>query len=165
MAIAASVAGLLDLRLPVHLLPPNPLRHHLRQERRRARTGLRIAKPRAIAHAALSIAMAMLVLDPVAQAAPLLPGDPEAGKTLVLRQACGSCHQIPRLQEATGVVGPSLAGIADRVYLAGHILNTPDAMIAWLRDPQALKPGNPMPATGLTEHEAGDIAAYLFTLK
>ena len=92
-------------------------------------------------------------------------GDPKAGITVITRQACGSCHQIPGVQQAIGLVGPPLGGIAARVYLAGHILNTPDNMIMWLRNPQAVAPGNPMPDTGLDEKQARDVAAYLYTLR
>jgi cytochrome c1 len=38
-------------------------------------------------------------------------------------------------------------------------------MTAWLRDPQAIVPGNAMPNVGLTEKDARDVAAYLFTLR
>lgn len=94
-----------------------------------------------------------------------VPGDPKAGVGIIIRQACGSCHQIPGVQQAIGLVGPPLGGIAARVYLAGHILNTPDNMITWLRFPQTVVPGNPMPDMGLDETEARDVAAYLYTMR
>ena len=37
-------------------------------------------------------------------------------------------------------------------------------MIAWLRYPQAIVPGNAMPDMGLDEEQARDIAGYLYTL-
>ena len=92
-------------------------------------------------------------------------GDPKAGVNIIIRQACGSCHQIPGVQQAIGLVGPPLGGMAARVYLAGRLLNTPDNMITWLRNPQAVVPGNAMPNTGLNETEARDVAAYLYTLR
>jgi cytochrome c1 len=38
-------------------------------------------------------------------------------------------------------------------------------MIAWLRNPQKILPGNAMPDMQLTQEQARDIAAYLYTLK
>jgi cytochrome c1 len=51
-----------------------------------------------------------------------------------------------------------------RVYVAGVLRNTPDNMMAWLRDPQRVVPNNAMPDLGLNEQQARDIAAYLFAL-
>jgi cytochrome c1 len=39
--------------------------------------------------------------------------------------------------------------------------NTRDNLAAWIRTPQAFKPGVPMPNLGLSANEATDIAAYL----
>ena len=94
-----------------------------------------------------------------------VPGDADAGVSTITRHACGSCHQIPGVQAANGLVGPPLGGVAARVYLAGHLLNTPDNMILWLRKPQAVFPGNAMPDLGLSDKEARDVAAYLYTLR
>ena len=38
-------------------------------------------------------------------------------------------------------------------------------LTAWLRDPPALDPATAMPALGLSEPEAHDVAAYLYTLR
>jgi cytochrome c2 len=92
-------------------------------------------------------------------------GNAEAGVSTITRHACGSCHQIPGVQAANGLVGPPLGGVAARVYLAGHLLNTPDNMLLWLRNPQAVFPGNAMPDMGLSDKEARDVAAYLYTLR
>jgi cytochrome c1 len=37
-------------------------------------------------------------------------------------------------------------------------------MVTWLRDPQEIVPGNAMPDMGLSEEQARDITAYLYTL-
>ena len=92
-------------------------------------------------------------------------GDPSVGIDTITRHACGSCHVIPGVQASTGLAGPSLQGIAARMYLAGKLQNTPDNMIAWLRAPQGVAPGTAMPDMGLREKEARDIAAYLYTLR
>jgi cytochrome c1 len=43
--------------------------------------------------------------------------------------------------------------------------NTPENLVRWLRDPQKLNPRTAMPDLGVTERDAQDIAAYLYTLK
>jgi cytochrome c2 len=92
-------------------------------------------------------------------------GDPQHGSTLIQQYGCGSCHTIPGISDADGLVGPPLTRMGSRVYLAGVLRNTPENMIAWLRDPQAFVPGNAMPNVGLDEPNARDVAAYLATLR
>lgn len=43
--------------------------------------------------------------------------------------------------------------------------NTPDNMIHWIRYPQSVVSGNAMPNLGVTDQDAHDIAAYLYTLR
>lgn len=71
---------------------------------------------------------------------------------------------VPGVKLARGRVGPSLAGIAHRQIIAGFFQNKPDTMIAWLRDPQKMLPGNAMPDTGLSTRQARLVADYLYTL-
>ena len=52
-----------------------------------------------------------------------------------------------------------------RVYIAGMLRNSPENMIAWLENPQAIVAGNVMPRMGLNRNQAQDIAAYLDTLR
>jgi len=59
--------------------------------------------------------------------------------------------------------GPSLAKIATRSEIAGHFANTPQNMVQWLQHPQQLLPGNGMPDMGVTDSDARNIAAYLYT--
>ena len=92
-------------------------------------------------------------------------GDPHRGKALVTQAGCGSCHQIPGVAAGVGLVGPSLAKFGQRTMVAGVLSNTPDNLVRWLRDPQRVVPGNAMPQTGLSEGEARDVAAYLYTLR
>jgi cytochrome c len=91
--------------------------------------------------------------------------DAAVGKRLVTQHQCGACHAIPGVQGAGGDAGPSLEGFGRMSYIAGRIPNQPRQLIAWLRDPPAMKPGTAMPALGLTEQEAGHMAAFLATLK
>lgn len=50
-----------------------------------------------------------------------------------------------------------------RVYVAGRLANTPENLIKWIRDPGAVDPSTVMPAVGIDEAGARDIAAYLYT--
>ena len=92
-------------------------------------------------------------------------GHADAGEAAIGRYGCGSCHEIPGIAGATGKVGPALGGIATRAEIAGLLANDPTNMIAWLRHPQHILPGNGMPEQGVTERDGRDIAAYLYTLK
>jgi cytochrome c1 len=92
-------------------------------------------------------------------------GDPERGKEAVRQKGCPSCHAIPGIREATGVVGPALDRFAERVYVAGVLPNTSANLIAWIRNPPGIDPLTAMPASGMSEAEARDVAAYLYTLE
>ena len=91
-------------------------------------------------------------------------GNVDRGRTLIAASGCGSCHMIPGVVRARGLVGPPLGGIADRAYIAGVLPNTEGDMIRWLRDPPAVAPRTLMPNMRLTERDARDIAAYLYQL-
>jgi cytochrome c len=99
------------------------------------------------------------------QAAALTGGDPGRGKASIRKYGCDTCHTIPGIETARGLVGPSLAQVASRVYLAGRLTNTPGNMIRWIQHPQQVDPGQVMPEMGVSEREARDIAAYLYTLR
>jgi cytochrome c len=103
--------------------------------------------------------------DDAATARALTHGDPDRGKLAIRRHGCGTCHEIPRVGGATSHVGPSLDGVGSRLYLAGRLANTPDHLMEWIRFPQAVVPGNVMPDMAVTEGDARDIAAYLYTLR
>jgi cytochrome c1 len=47
---------------------------------------------------------------------------------------------------------------------AGILENNAENMAAWIRNPQAIKPGALMPSLGLSEQEIRYIVAYLQTL-
>ena len=42
--------------------------------------------------------------------------------------------------------------------------NKPDNLVSWIHDPQMVDSATAMPKTGVTERQARDIAAYLYTL-
>ena len=88
----------------------------------------------------------------------------DRGKVALRQYACTTCHLIPDIVGAYAPVGPPLERIATREYLAGVIPNTPENMVRWLRFPQKIDPLTAMPDLGVTERDARDIAAYLYTL-
>ena len=58
---------------------------------------------------------------------------------------CGGCHVVDGVDGMVGVVGPNLTHFGLRTTFAGAILRvTDDNLRAWLRNPQAVKPGNDM---------------------
>lgn len=98
-------------------------------------------------------------------AAMLTGGDPQRGRIALRDYGCAACHTIPGVPGADGLVGPPLAGIADRLYIAGVLPNTPGNLMAWIREPQDIDPLTAMPSTGVTAGDARDIAGYLYTLR
>jgi len=99
------------------------------------------------------------------EAAALTGGDPSRGPDLLRKYGCQSCHTIPGVVGANGLVGPPLAGIASRSYIAGVLPNAPDNMLRWIQDPKGVDAKTAMPNTGVTPSDARHIAAYLYTLK
>jgi cytochrome c len=92
-------------------------------------------------------------------------GDAARGSRLVAQYGCGSCHVIPGVPGAHGAVGPPLIAFAHRAYIAGTLRNEPGSLVRWIRFPQSVEPGTVMPDLGVTEPDARDIAAYLYTLE
>lgn len=92
-------------------------------------------------------------------------GDARDGRRTIRETGCGSCHVIPGVRGADGMVGPPLTAWARRTYLAGHLPNTPENLVRWLKDPPAIEPHTAMPALGLDDREARNVAAYLYTLR
>ena len=92
-------------------------------------------------------------------------GSSKNGAALIAQYGCGSCHIVPGVAGANGLVGPPLTHMGRRVYIAGMLRNSPENMIAWLENPQAIVAGNVMPRMGLNRNQAQDIAAYLDTLR
>ena len=110
-------------------------------------------------------ALAVLVLGGCAQPIDSPLGDARNGQLLLRQFGCGSCHLIPGVATASGTAGPPLAGIARRAYLAGLLANTPDNMLRWIRDPQAVDAQTAMPNLSVSEAHARDMVAYLYGLR
>jgi cytochrome c oxidase assembly factor CtaG/cytochrome c2 len=98
-------------------------------------------------------------------AAEMTGGNPQRGAEAMRSYGCQSCHSIPGITGAHALVGPPLAGIASRSYIAGVMSNTPTHMIEWLRNPPAIDSKTAMPNMHVSERDARDIAAYLYTLR
>ena len=102
--------------------------------------------------------------DDADAAAAITGGDPSRGPLLMRKYGCQSCHTIPGVIGADGLVGPPLAGIASRSYIAGVLPNAPDNMLRWIRDPRGVDSLTAMPNVGVTPSDARHIAAYLYSL-
>jgi cytochrome c2 len=98
-------------------------------------------------------------------AAQVTGGNPERGALAIRQYGCAACHTIPGIPGARGTVGPSLAGIGGRPYIAGVLTNTPSNLTRWIQDPQQIDSLTAMPDVGVTEPIARDIASYLYTIK
>jgi cytochrome c1 len=81
------------------------------------------------------------------------------------RLQCGACHVIPDIRGARGQVGPPLTAYGNRVYIAGMFPRDPVLLARWVADAPSLSPGTAMPKIPMSEEEARDIAAYLFSLR
>lgn len=92
-------------------------------------------------------------------------GDPRAGLTAIERHSCGACHEIPGAPLTQGRVGPALDKVAVRAFIGASLPNTPQAMIDFVAQPEHVQPQGGMPVMPLTQAEARDIAAYLYTLR
>lgn len=106
----------------------------------------------------------------------VLPEDPAVAE--VFRNQCLTCHAVG---DQGGPSGPSLTGIGSRETVASILLNeegsgkpidgkpVKDNLVEWLKDPQAVKPGNKMPNPkedlGLSDQEIDAIAQYLADYK
>lgn len=87
------------------------------------------------------------------------------GKDVVERGPCAMCHTVVGTL-AGGRTAPDLTHIASRSSIgAGSLPNTRGNLGGWIVDPQHVKPGNHMPAPGLSSEEVQPLLDYLETLK
>ncbi len=90
---------------------------------------------------------------------------PRVGQYVFEHQACISCHTVAGTV-ATGRYGPDLTHMMSRATIAaGAAANTREKLLAWVTDPNQIKPGSLMPAMHLSDRENEQITAYLLTLK
>jgi cytochrome c oxidase subunit 2 len=90
---------------------------------------------------------------------------PQIGQYVFEHEACISCHTVAGTA-ATGRYGPDLTHMMSRATIAaGAAPNTRERLLAWVTDPNQIKPGSLMPAMHLTDRQNAEITAYLLTLK
>ena len=111
------------------------------------------------------LALSTLLTHAAGSAWVIAGSDAKRGPQLIREFGCAACHSVPGVGGADGNVGPPLSRFGDRTYIAGMLRNTPPNLVRWIRDPQGVVPGNAMPNMGVTEAQARDIAAYLYTLR
>jgi cytochrome c1 len=63
------------------------------------------------------------------------------------------------------MVGPPLDFFSRRTMIAGELPNTPDNLVRWIENPPSVEAGTAMPKLGLSDEQARDVAAYLYTLR
>ena len=86
------------------------------------------------------------------------------GQDVFMHGACSSCHAISGT-DAAGQTGPDLTHLASRrTIAAGALPTTRQGLTAWLRDPQAVKPGNHMPVVSMSDQDLHDLVSYLQSL-
>jgi len=98
------------------------------------------------------------------------PADPQiaAGQALFKTKGCATCHAVQGY--AYGEKAPNLTNFGIRTSLAAGVVdNTPENLTHWLRNPQALKPGNYMPTLWAADdpkrdEEIAALVAYLESL-
>lgn len=101
--------------------------------------------------------------------------DPQVqrGHQLFATKGCTNCHTIDGYRAGTPVGTPDFPNLTNfglrTTLAAGNLDNTRENIEAWLRDPQAIKPGNYMPQLWSEADPNGDdeiaaIAAYLLSL-
>jgi cytochrome c1 len=92
-------------------------------------------------------------------------GNARRGKQLLRSYGCGACHIIPGIRTARGLVGPPLYFYGDRTIIAGQLPNRPANLMLWIEHPENIDPKTAMPDLGVSPQQAGDMAAYLYTLR
>jgi cytochrome c oxidase subunit 2 len=95
-------------------------------------------------------------------AAPAQGAEYAAGEKLFLTKGCMGCHSLQAVGAPKGLIGPNLANVGTRSYIAaGWLRNTDENLERWIREPQAVKKGVLMPNLGVTVDEARALRAYL----
>lgn len=89
---------------------------------------------------------------------------PQEGRRVFEEQACINCHNVSGTV-ANGRYGPDLTHFGSRATLASGVApNTPANLLAWIDDPNNIKPGVLMPAMHLTDTQNKQLVAYLEAL-
>lgn len=146
-----------------YLLLPVDLRPHLAQSMPRLALTKQDARDIA-AHLVPEV-------DPKVASPPELSGaDLGNGRKLLETKGCGSCHVFTGVPPIAASAPPAMD---PKTFARAHALapdlrasrgrSTPAKLVAWLRDPKAVKPDTDMPSIALTPAEVRDLAAYILT--
>ncbi|CAM4045133.1 cytochrome caa3 oxidase subunit II [Lederbergia lenta] len=84
----------------------------------------------------------------------------------IFNQSCITCHAVSTDNGAPSLA-PNLSNFGEREKIAGILDHTEEDLKKWLKDPEAIKPGNKMTATypELDDNELDALAEYLMGLK
>lgn len=98
-------------------------------------------------------------------ALPPLDEQARRGQQLFVNRGCAFCHTIRGSFAFFGTEGPDLTHLLSRRTLAAGLLaNSRGTRAGWIANPQALKPGNRMPAVPLEADEFHAVLSYLESL-
>jgi cytochrome c oxidase subunit II len=87
------------------------------------------------------------------------------GQRIFETTACVNCHAVAGTS-AKGTFGPDLTHLMSRQTIAsGAAENTIGNLIAWIYNPDVIKPGCKMPSMGLSTEQSAEVATYLATLR
>jgi cytochrome c oxidase subunit II len=90
------------------------------------------------------------------------PAAQSEGEKLFLSKGCVGCHALNAYEAPKGLIGPNLANVGARSYIAaGTLKNTDENLAHWIMNPQGVKQGVLMPNLGVTTDEAKALVAYL----
>jgi len=98
-------------------------------------------------------------------------GAAAAGAKVFADAPCAICHTVRGIsgfsKEYDGAFkAPDLTHFGSRTTLAGSILvNSPQDLAMWIRDPGKVKPGAKMPVLGVRGDDLNDLVVYLESLK
>jgi cytochrome c oxidase subunit II len=85
-----------------------------------------------------------------------------SGEKLFAAKGCVACHSLYAVNAPKGMVGPNLANVGARSYIAaGTLKNTDENLSHWIRDPQGIKKGVLMPNLGVSAADAQALVAFL----
>jgi mono/diheme cytochrome c family protein len=147
-----------------YLLAPTDLRPHLHQYMPR----LDISKEQAKDIAAYLVPDA----DGPASTAEIAKADLGKGRQLLETKGCGACHAMTGVAAVPSSNPPAMdAKEFDRSHKLAPDLRfardrmTAVKMIAWLKDPKAVKADSAMPKIALTDAEVVDLTGYILTVE
>src|SRR4051812_14852061 len=119
------------------------------------------AASRAPASAMKTATAGAVVQQPGASAGPSGPQYAQ-GEQLFMTKGCVGCHSLQAVNAPKGMVGPNLANVGARSYIAaGTLKNTDENLARWIQNPQGIKKGVLMPNLGVSPPEAQALVAYL----